>query len=57
MIATTEVVSGKPAKNIDILNGISPAPVYKLLPATISYTNALSKPTVSVTAFKTGANN
>lgn len=36
LIATQEVVSGNPAKNRDILKGISPAPPCKLFPVTIS---------------------
>lgn len=36
LTATHEVVSGYPAKNKEILLGISPAPTYKLFPVTIS---------------------
>jgi len=36
LIATQEVVSGNPANKEAILKGISPAPFYKLFPATIS---------------------
>lgn len=36
LIAEQEVVSGYPAKNKDILLGISPAPFYKLFPVQIS---------------------
>lgn len=37
LMATMEVVSGNPAKNIAILFGISPAPGCKLLPTAMSW--------------------
>jgi hypothetical protein len=55
-MATHEVVSLYPPKNRAILKGISPAPFYKLFPATISYTNDLSKLTLSETPLKVVAN-
>ena len=36
LIATTDVVSGNPARNIAILLGISPAPGCKLFPTAMS---------------------
>jgi hypothetical protein len=56
LMATQEVVSLYPPVNKAILKGISPAPFYKLFPATISCTNDLSKLTFSATPFNTVAN-
>lgn len=53
LMATQEVVSGYPAKNKDILLGISPAPFCKLFPVTISYTKLLSILAFSATDLKT----
>jgi len=56
LIDTIAVVSGKPAKKALYLWGISPAPDYKLLPTTMSWTYLGSNFVLSNNPLKTGTN-